>query len=149
MGALDRRFPQSLVGQRLRCAFALDLGPTRKAVDWAAHLWHVVGQFPNMARYDWIVDNLNTHWSLEVCLLVAELCELPIDRRQLRTGAQRRAFLTDESHKHVFHFTPIHGSWLNQVELFFSVVARQFLKRGDFGSLKEFEAEPRIFSAAE
>jgi hypothetical protein len=39
----------------------------------------------------------------------------------------------------VFHYTPVHGSWLNQVELFFSVVARQFLKRGDFGSLAEFE----------
>ena len=28
---------------------------------------------------------------------------------------------------------------MNQVELFFSVVARQFLKRGDFGSIREFE----------
>ena len=40
----------------------------------------------------------------------------------------------------MFHYLPVHGSWLNQVELFFSVVARQFLRRGDFGSLQEFEA---------
>jgi hypothetical protein len=117
-----------------------DLLPTRKAVDWTAHLRHVAGQFPGMNRYDWIVDNLNTHWSLEVCLLVAELCDLEVDRRQLRTGAQRRAFLKDKSHKHVFHFTPIHGSWLNQVELFFSVLARRFLRRGVFASMVEFEA---------
>ena len=116
-----------------------DLLPTRTSVDWAAHLRHVAGQFPNMKRTDWIVDNLNTHWSLDVCRLVAELCDLRIDEKQLRTGAQRRAFLTDESHKVVFHFTPIHGSWLNQVELFFGVLARRFLRRGVFGSMAEFE----------
>ena len=116
-----------------------DLGATRTAVDWAAHLRHVVQQFPDMKRYDWVVDNLNTHWSLTVCLLVAQLCKLDIKPRQLRTGAQRRAFLADQSHKHVFHFTPIHGSWLNQVELFFSVLARRFLRRGVFTSMAEFE----------
>jgi hypothetical protein len=116
-----------------------DLGATRKAVDWAAHLRHVAEQFPDMQRYDWVVDNLNTHWSLEVCLLVAQLCDLEIDQRQLRTGKQRRAFLTDDSHQHVFHFTPIHGSWLNQVELFFSVLVRRFLRRGVFASMAEFE----------
>jgi transposase len=40
----------------------------------------------------------------------------------------------------VFHFTPKHGSWLNQVELWFSVLARRFLKRGDFRSAQDFEA---------
>ena len=52
--------------------------------------------------------------------------------------AQRRKWLADPGHKHVFHYLPIHGSWLNPVELFFSVLARQFLRRGDFTSLKEF-----------
>jgi transposase len=116
-----------------------DLLPTRKAVDWAAHLDHVVGQYPDMSRYDWVVDNLNTHWSLEVCLLVAQWCQLKVEKKQLRTGAQRRAFLADDSHKHVFHFTPIHGSWLNQVELFFSVLARRFLRRGVFASMADFQ----------
>ena len=41
------------------------LGQTRTSVDWAAHLAHVVQQLPAMQRYDWVVDNLNTHWSLE------------------------------------------------------------------------------------
>jgi len=49
------------------------------------------------------------------------------------------ARLPDRSeHKHIFHFTPKHGSWLNQVELWFSTFARRFLKRGDFASAEEF-----------
>jgi transposase len=35
------------------------------------------------------------------------------------------------------HFTPTHASWLNQVELFFSIFARQFLKDGIFDSKQE------------
>jgi transposase len=116
-----------------------NLGPTRTSEDFAAHLANVVRQLPDMARYDWVLDNLNTHWSLEVCRLVADWCKRPFEPKMLQRGIQRRAFLSDPGHKHVFHFTPIHGSWLNQVELWFSVMARRFLKRGDFGSVEDFE----------
>ena len=109
-----------------------NLSPTRTSMDFAAHLGNVVAQLPNMQRYDWVVDNLNTHWSLDVCRLVAAWCALPFDPKELQCGAQRRAFLSDPTHRHVLHFTPTHGSWLNQVELWFSVLARRFLKRGDF-----------------
>src|SRR6266446_7005991 len=39
-----------------------NLGETRTSADFAAHLANVVKQLPNMERYDWVVDNLNTHW---------------------------------------------------------------------------------------
>jgi len=116
-----------------------NLGPTRTSVDWVRHLDHVATQFPLMKRFDWVVDNLNTHWSLEVCQWVAERSGLPFVAEALQTGPERRKFLSDPSHKHVFHFTPIHGSWLNQVELFFSVLSRRFLKRGDFTNAESFE----------
>jgi len=115
-----------------------DLGVTRTSVDFAAHLVHVATHFREQKRFHWVMDNLNTHWSLEVCEYVAVLCDVPFEFRYLKTGAQRRAFLTDISHKHVFHFTPKHGSWLNQVELWFSTLARRWLKRGDFASAEEF-----------
>ena len=114
------------------------LGQTRTSTDFAAHLATVVTQLPEMKRYDWVVDNLHTHWSLEVCRVVAQWCKVPCVAKDLRRGGQRRAFLSDPSHTHLFHFTPKHGSWLNQVELWCSVFARRFLQRGDCGSVQEF-----------
>ena len=115
-----------------------NLGQTRTSEDFATHLANVVQQLPEMQRYDWVVDNLNTHWSLAVCRLVAQWCKVPFVAQDLRRGVQRRAFLSDPSHQHVFHFTPKHGSWLNQVELWLSVLARRFLKRGNCCSAQDF-----------
>ncbi len=116
---------------------AWTIGATRKATDFVAHLNEAYHRFPGMQRYDWVMDNLNTHWSLDVCRLVARWCKVPFEPQRLNTGPQRRAFLNDPSHRHVFHFTPKHGSWLNQAELFFSVLHRRFLARGSFSSAKD------------
>lgn len=117
---------------------AWSIRATRKANDFVAHLKRAYQSFPRMERYDWVMDNLNTHWSLDVCRVVARWCKIPFEPDKLKKGGQRRAFLSDPSHRHVFHFTPKHGSWLNQAELFFGVVQRRFLARGSFRSLKDF-----------
>jgi transposase len=122
-----------------------DVGPTRTAQDFAAHLRRVAHELPSMKRYHWIMDNLNTHWSLPVCEAIAHLSGLEFDPKPLKRGDARKAFLTDPEHKHVFHFTPKHGSWLNQVELWFSVLSRRFLKRAEFASPEEFEARLRAY----
>jgi len=114
------------------------LGQTRTSADWAAHLANVVHQLPAMQRYDWVVDNLHTHWSLDVCRLVAQWWAVPFIPKDLERGIQRRACLSDSTPTQVFHFTPKHGSWLNQVELWLSVLARRFLKRGDDASAHDF-----------
>lgn len=118
---------------------AWTIGTTRKATDFVAHLKQAYEKLPRMQRYDWVMDNLNTHWSLDVCRLVARWCKVLFEPQKLKKGTQRRAFLSDPSHRHVFHFTPKHGSWLNQAELFFGVLHRRFLARGSFISPKDFE----------
>ena len=117
---------------------AWTIGTTRKATDFVTHLQQAYQRLPRMKRYDWVMDNLNTHWSLDICRLVARWCNVPFEPQKLTKGPQRRAFLSDPSHWHVFHFTPKHGSWLNQAELFFGVLHRRFLVRGSFSSAKDF-----------
>ena len=46
-----------------------------------------------------------------------------------------------EAHPRVqLHFTPTYGSWLNLVEVFFAIIERQALRRGDFASVQELIA---------
>jgi DDE superfamily endonuclease len=116
---------------------AYDLSRTHNGDDFVAHLRHAVAEMPEALRYHWVVDNNRTHSTPAVCALVAELSGLPAPQ-QLQTGKDRRRWLCDPEHKHVFHFTPVHGSWLNQVEMFFSVLTRKLLKRDDFASAEGF-----------
>jgi hypothetical protein len=113
-----------------------DVTARRTNQDFRAHLRHTVTwlavRYPQVQKVHWVMDNLNTHWSLEVCRLFARLNGILFEPKKLKRGPQRRAFLTDLSHRHVIHFTPKHGSWLNQVEMWFSVLARRVIRRGDF-----------------
>ena len=52
----------------------------------------------------------------------------------LRNVASRQAFLSDPDHPLVFHFTPKHASWLNQIEIWFSILVRKLIRRGNFQS---------------
>jgi hypothetical protein len=116
-----------------------DLGQTRTNLDFRAHIWRVACHFRKFDRIDWIVDNLNTHCSLDLCELMANLNRVPFEPKNLQDQPQRRLFLSNPDHRYVFHYVPLHGSWLNQVELWFSVLSRQFLRRGNFASPQEFE----------
>jgi hypothetical protein len=122
-----------------------DLGLTRTNDDFAAHLLHALRHFAAWHQITWVVDNLNTHYSLQACEVLAAVNGRPFWPGALRTGAQRRAFLSDPDYPFRFVYLPRHGSWLNQVELFFSVLARRFLQRGDFASAAEFEARLGTF----
>jgi putative transposase len=116
---------------------AYDLTQTHNGDDFAAHLRHATARLPQAERYHWVVDNNRTHSTPGVCAAVAQMSGLE-PPEALATAKARRQWLSDPSHKHVFHFTPVHGSWLNQAELFFSVVSRKLLVRDDFASAEDF-----------
>jgi hypothetical protein len=98
------------------------IGPTRNEGDFLAHIRAMVECEPGATRWHVIVDNLNTHYSESLVRYVGGASGLTDDLGIkdkcgiLKSTATRAAFLADASHKIVFHHTPKHASWLNQVE---------------------------------
>jgi transposase len=81
-----------------------------------------------------IVDNFRTHMTEEVRILVAKACGLNWKKM---TQDERKQILQKPNKRVVFHFLPFHASWLNQVEIWFSFLSRDVLKRGSFPSLQD------------
>jgi hypothetical protein len=115
------------------------IGPTRTEVDFVKHIDDTVATDPD-ATWIFVVDQLNTHTSEGLVRLVARRCALEdalgVKERAgiLKSKKTRRAFLADESHRIRFIYTPRHCSWLNQVEIWFSILVRRLLKRSSFTS---------------
>jgi transposase len=117
------------------------LGPSRTEEDFAAHIAQTITTDPE-APWIFVVDQLNTHKSAALVHLVARTCGVAEDlgekekRGVLKSMETRAAFLSDASHRIRFLYTPKHTSWLNQIELWFSILVRRLLKRGNFTSVE-------------
>ena len=113
------------------------LGLTRTEADFAAHISQTVDLDPD-AEWIFIIDQLNIHKSESLVRLVAQRCqiqtELGVKERSgiLQSMKTRAAFLSDLTHRIRFVYVPKHTSWLNQIEIWFSILARRLLKRGSF-----------------
>jgi hypothetical protein len=126
-------------------------GPTRTEADFVDHIRGVVATNPEARQWHFVADNLNTHCSASLVRYVAEASEIRDDlgvkgkSGVLKSCETRSAFLSDTSHKIVFHYTPKHASWMNQIEIWLSILARKVLKRGNFVSVEDLKAKVLAF----
>jgi transposase len=117
------------------------LNETRTEDDFVYFVWQLLATDPS-ANWVFVVDNLNTHCSESLVRLVAELGGIEEDlgvkdkRGILKSMSSRSAFLSEESHRIRFVYTPKHCSWLNQIEIWFGILCRRLLNRSSFASLE-------------
>jgi DDE superfamily endonuclease len=85
--------------------------PTRSAAEFADYLVEMVARYPDARTIHLVLDNLNTH-----------------GRKSLtdRYGEKLGGLLWE---RFTVHYTPKHGSWLNQAEIEVSLLSRQCLGR--------------------
>jgi transposase len=140
-----RHGTQCLIGN-LEVATGKVISPTVQATrteeDFGKHIARTVASDPE-AGWIFVSDNLTTHVSETLVRYVAKTCdigdELGVKGKKgiLKSVATRRSFLTDPTHRVRFVYVPKHTSWLNQIEIWFSILVRRVLKRGNFTSVKD------------
>ena len=124
---------------------------TRNEKDFVEHIKRRVDSDPLTRKWDFISDNLNTHMSASLVNYVAEESDVALDlgikgkSGILKSKVSRGAFLSDPTHRIVFHYTPKHASWMNQIEIWFSILVRKVIKRGNFISTDDLKRKVLAF----
>ena len=129
------------------------LGPTRTEEDFAVHIGRTI-DLDGEGVWLFLCDQLNTHQSESLVRLVAERCGVKDELGEkgksgvLKSMATRAAFLSDPAHRIQFVYLPKHTSWLNQVEMWFSILQGQSLSGASFTDIKQLQEHIDAFIAA-
>ncbi len=130
---------------------APSLGASRTEEDFVNHIKQTLETNPK-AIWIFILDQLNTHKSEGLVKLVASECGIGEEKLGvkgksgiLKSMTSREEFLRDQSHRIRFVFTPKHTSWLNQIEIWFSILVKKLLKRSSFKSVEELRERIKDF----
>lgn len=122
------------------------IAETRTNRDFVEHVADTIADDPD-GTWVFVVDNLDPHKSEELVRFVADAVGFHGDLGKmsasgiLRSRAARTEFLSRPEHRIRFVFTPRHCSWLNQIELWFGVLARRVLRRGSFSSKADLRSK--------
>lgn len=120
-------------------------GDTRKEEDFALFIQRTIESNPNYKKYHFVLDQLNTHKSESLVRLIAHLTgdtqELGIKGESgiLQSMKTRQEYLENPKHSIVFHYTPKHCSWLNQIEIWFGILMQKVIRRGSFTSKEDLK----------
>ena len=132
----------------------ISCGPTRTEQDYVDHVQCTIAADPEIKKWHFVVDNLNIHQSESLVRFVAaesdlDDAELGVKGKSglLQSMKSRAEFLSNPDHRIVFHYTPKHASWMNQIEIWFSILVRKLLKRGNFTSIDDLKAKVLAFVA--
>lgn len=114
---------------------------SRDAKTFAAIVREVCESVGDAPVIHFVMDQLSTHWHAEVCKVVAQQSKRVVQPKELKTGKQRKAFLLAADKRVVFHFTPLRGSWLDQIEIWFSILSRKLLAVESFTSIEDLQVK--------
>ena len=125
---------------------------TRNEADFLELVDTLVQAHPQALRFTFVLDNLNTHQSESLVRYVARdaaIAEslLGVKGKEgiLQSQERRASFLSDPAHRIRFCYTPKHASWMNQIEIWFGILVRKVIRRGNFASLADLQQKLEAF----
>lgn len=122
-------------------------GDTRTEEDFCIFIKKLIDDNPGNKVYHIVCDQLNTHKSESLVRFIHEYCQLDIElgikgkSGLLKSMKSREDFLCDNRHSIIFHYTPKHGSWMNQIEIWFGILTKKLIRRGNFSSKENLKAK--------
>jgi hypothetical protein len=126
--------------------------PTRNEADFLELVDTLVQAHPQALRFTFVLDNLNTHQSESLVRYVARdagitesLLGVKGKAGILQRQQDRASFLSDPTHRIRFCYTPKHASWMNQIEIWFGILVRKVIRRGNFTSLADLQLKLEAF----